>query len=70
MEKESLKVHRIKKGLTQKEMAEAIGVSVGTWSSWENYKSYPNAKQIRIIEDVLGASYDSIFFDFNHGLTV
>ena len=48
--------------LTQAEAAEKIGVTVDTIGNWERGKSFPNALQIRRIEEVYGIPYDSLIF--------
>lgn len=48
--------------LTQAEAAEKIGVTVDTIGNWERGKSFPNALQIRRIEEVYGVPYDSLIF--------
>lgn len=58
----SLEAARRNAKLTQKEVAERLGVSNGTVSNWENYVSYPDAEQIEKICELYGASYDDINF--------
>lgn len=62
MDKMTLKALRVNTGLTQKVAAEKIGVTQKTLSNWENGITYPNQKQIEIICDVYGVSYDRINF--------
>ena len=64
----TLKALRINENLTQEEAGEKLGVTKDTISTWENGKSYPNAKQIHSIENLYGVNYDSIIFLVtNHG---
>lgn len=58
----TLKAARTNVGLTQREAADKIGVTVDTMSNWERAKSFPNALQIRRIEEVYGVSYDNLIF--------
>jgi transcriptional regulator with XRE-family HTH domain len=58
----SIEAARVNAGLTQKEAAEKLEVSTSTLSKWENSKSYPNAKQIKKIENVYGVKFDTLFF--------
>lgn len=67
----TLKMLRAKYNLTQKEAGGKIGVSEGTWSNWENFKTFPDAEKIKRIEYEFNIKYDDIlFFNTNHGLTV
>lgn len=64
----TLKALRINENLTQEEAGKKLGVTKDTVSRWENGKSYPNAKQIHLIENLYGVNYDSIIFlAANHG---
>lgn len=64
----TLKALRINENLTQEEAGEKLGVTKDTISRWENGKSYPNAKQIHLIENLYGVNYDAIIFlTANHG---
>lgn len=49
-------------GLTQQEAADKIGVTVDTVGNWERAKSFPNALQIRRIEEVYGVPYNNLIF--------
>lgn len=60
--KVTLKAARTNVGLTQREAADKIGVTVDTMSNWERAKSFPNALQIRRIEEVYGVPYDNLIF--------
>ena len=56
----TLKAARVNKGLTQNEVAIALGVTKKTVSSWENGKSVPNADKIDAICALYGRKYDEI----------
>lgn len=66
----TLKAIRVNMGKTQEEMAKLYEVTKDTVSNWETYKSYPNVKDIPIIERATGLKYDDIIFlPDNYGLT-
>ena len=48
--------------LTQKEVAEKIGVSPDTISKWENGVTYPNVLDIWKIEDLFNVAFADIKF--------
>lgn len=58
----TLKAARMNVNLTQSEAAEKIGVTVDTIGNWERAKSFPNALQIRRIEEVYGIPYNDLIF--------
>lgn len=58
----TLKAARMNVLLTQREAAEKIGVTVDTIGNWERGKSFPNALQIKRIEEVYGVHYDNLIF--------
>ena len=62
----SLKALRVNAGLTQKEAAKHLGVSVRTLWQWENSKSLPNAAQINNICKLYDTNYEFIFFDLHN----
>ena len=49
-------------GLTQQQMAQACGVSVGTVSRWEKGIKDPTVTQAKRIGEVCGVHYDDIIF--------
>ena len=49
-------------GLTQQEMAQACGVSVGTVTRWERGIKDPTISQAKKIGEVCGVHYDDIIF--------
>ncbi len=57
---ENLKKARLEKRLSQKEVAEAIGVAKSTYSLYESGKREPNVKTIKKIASFLGVSGDSL----------
>lgn len=58
----TLKAARMNAFLTQREAAEKIGVTVDTVGNWERGKSFPDAMQIKRIEEVYGVHYDNLIF--------
>lgn len=60
----TLKAARVNAGLTQREAAQLIGVSLSTLKNWESSKTFPNQPQIDKICSVYGTTYDGIRFDF------
>lgn len=57
---ENLKYAREKKGLSQKEVAEGIGVAKSTYSLYESGNREPNVQTIKKIADVLNVSADDL----------
>lgn len=67
----TLKAARVNKGLTQKNAAELLGISVDTIGKYERGVSFPSVPVIRRIEELYGVSYnDLIFLSDGYGLTV
>lgn len=50
--KVTLEACRVNAGLTQKELADILGVSAGTVANWENGKSEPSLSHLRKISEV------------------
>lgn len=57
---ENLKNARLKKGLSQKDVAEKIGVAKSTYSLYESGSREPNVQTIKKISDVLDVSADDL----------
>lgn len=57
---ENLKVARERKGISQKELAENIGVAKSTYSLYESGNREPNVQTIKKIADVLNVSADEL----------
>lgn len=64
----TLKAARTNARLTQQEAADKIGVTVDTIGNWERAKSFPNALQIRRIEEIYGVPYDGLIFSPKNAL--
>ena len=58
----TLRAARMNVPLTQEEAAERIGVTVDTIGNWERGKSFPDALQIKSIENVYNVRYDNLIF--------
>ncbi|MBQ7003117.1 MAG: helix-turn-helix transcriptional regulator [Oscillospiraceae bacterium] len=58
----TLKAARVNCGLTQSEACKRLGISVPTIINWEKGKTFPDAKQILMIQDVYGVCYDDLIF--------
>ena len=56
-----LKEIRIKKGLTQTELGEKVGVKQSTFTNWENGKREPNFEIVIKLADLLEVSVDWLF---------
>ena len=62
--KMKIKEIRVKKGVTQLELAKKLGVSRSTVAMWEAGINTPNASKIPEISRVLGCeSIDELFFE-------
>ena len=56
-----LKELRLKKGLTQTELGEKVGVKQNTYTNWENGKREPNFEIVIKLADLLEVSVDWLF---------
>lgn len=61
MPKISLEAARVNAKLTQKELAEILGVSNTTVVSWEKGNTEPSLSQLRKISELSGIPLDFIF---------
>lgn len=62
MNKLSFKALRAIKNMSQKEVAQKVGVSRMTYSNWERYKVYPDASQLIKLADIFECSLDTFYF--------
>ncbi len=60
MERMSMKAVRIDRGITQEQLAKAVGVNKKTVSSWERGRTRPQSDKIDAICATLNVTYDSI----------
>ena len=58
----TLRAARVNKGLTQKEAAESLEISLNTLSNYECGKSFPDVPVIQRIEKLYEISYNDIIF--------
>lgn len=56
-----LKYHRKKAGLTQRDIAEALGVDRTAVVKWEAGEAYPRASQLPALADALHCSIDELY---------
>ncbi len=56
-----LKELRLKKGLTQTELGEKVGVKQNTLTNWENGKREPSFENLVKLADLLDVSLDWLF---------
>ena len=52
---------RVNAGLSQREVAEKIGVSLATITNWESGKTEPDLSELRAISNLPGMPMDYIF---------
>ena len=50
----NLKMYMERRGINQKELAEAVGVSAPTMNVWVNGKKYPRIDKVEILADFFG----------------
>jgi transcriptional regulator with XRE-family HTH domain len=58
--KDVIKDARLKKNLKQEDAANLVGVTVQTYSKWENGKTEPKASQVAKLSKILGVSTNEI----------
>jgi transcriptional regulator with XRE-family HTH domain len=61
--KNRIKEYRENRGITMRELAEAIGKSISTVHQMERTKSFPRGETREKIMQFLGASFDELFFE-------
>ena len=57
---ENLKAARLRKGLSQQEVADLVGVAKSTYSMWETGNREPNLIRIKTLTKVLDVSGDEL----------
>lgn len=62
MPKLPMKALRAAKNLTQREVAEKMGINRMTYASWEKYERYPNAMQLIQLSKIFECSLDAFYF--------
>ena len=58
----TLKAARVSKGLTQKDAAKLIGITVETLANYEKGKTYPDIPILKKIEDTYDVRYNQLIF--------
>ena len=61
--KESIKTFRRAKRMTQKQLAERLGVSISAVGMWELGERNPPAKKLPALAAALGCTIDELFAD-------
>lgn len=61
MDEISLRAARVNAGMTLEEVSQQTGVSATTLSSWENYKTFPTARQLKTLCGLYRQNIDHIF---------
>ena len=61
---EKLKILRQKRGLTQKEFAEMLGISQKSYSHWETGKNEPNYENLSMLACIFNVSIDYLLGDY------
>ena len=56
----SMKAIRIDRGLTQADLAKAVGVTKKTVSSWESGKTHPSVDKVDAVCRALNVAYDHV----------
>lgn len=67
---ENLKAARERKGISQKDMAESIGVAKSTYSLYESGNREPNVQTIKKIADILNVSADELLGITDEPITI
>lgn len=58
----TLKALRVNYGFTQRQMAEIVGVTVNSWSNYENCRTVPNNDVVQRIVKNFHVDYDDLIF--------
>ena len=61
---EKLKILRKKRGLTQKEFAEMLGISQKSYSHWETGKNEPNYENLSMLACIFDVSIDFLLSEY------
>lgn len=65
MLKDRIREARLRKGMSQKQVADILGVAVSTYSGYETGKSEPDINKICIFMDALGVDANYLWQDYN-----
>lgn len=58
-----IKDKRLSKALTQKELAQQMGVQRATVSMWESGKAYPRTNKLVILANIFNCTVEELFFE-------
>jgi len=58
-----LKIHRMKNRLTQKQLAQMLGIATSTYNMIENGKRRVSLQRAKQLEEILGTKIDELFLD-------
>lgn len=58
-----LKLHRMRNRLTQRQLAEMLGIATSTYNMIENGKRGVSLQRAKKLEEILGAKIDELFPD-------
>ncbi len=58
---QKIKEFRIKKGLTQEQVAEVFGITAQAISKWEREECYPDITLLPMLADAIGCSLEDFF---------
>lgn len=56
-----IKLARVRRGFSQSELAEMLGVSQATISLWEKGRAMPNTRRLPAVANALGISVEAFF---------
>ena len=63
MERQTIRALRLAAGLTQRQLAEAMGVNHMSIYHWESGRNEPSARQLRALAEVFAVPMESIAFE-------
>ena len=67
---ERIKRQRIRKGMTQKQLADVLGLSQGTIAGWERGSSKPNVRVVQKLAATLGTNTELIYREWDDVLGI
>lgn len=63
IETKGLKKRRLAAGLSQKDLAERLGIVQSAISAWESGEKMPRASQLPALANVLGCTIDDLYIE-------
>lgn len=58
---EKIRMHRLRRSMTQERLSQSVGVTAQAVSKWESGQSYPDITLLPELAAVLGVSIDELF---------